>query len=205
MQKKAMRCIFPLLALALWLQAVFIVPAAHAGIREDYIAEISSSGQTALVVEKSRKRVTLFLNGKNFKSYICVGGVNPDGDKQQRGDNRTPEGRFFITEKEPLDNHPYLGRKWLGLSYPSIKHAEKGLQKDLITYEQYQSIVRANTQQYLPLQYTDLGGAVGIHGGNDFLTRDGINWTEGCVALRDNDLDEVYELVSYGTPVYIVQ
>ena len=85
-----------------------------------------------LLISKSAHTLTLVKDGRPVKKYICVFGVNPDGDKLQQGDNRTPEGVFFITDKEKLGNHPYLGRTWLGISYPAVSHAERAIHQNLI-------------------------------------------------------------------------
>lgn len=156
-----------------------------------------------LVISKSAHTLTLFKEGKPVKKYTCVFGVNPDGDKIQQGDNRTPEGIFFITDKEKLGNHPYLGRTWMGISYPAVSHAERAVSQALISPEQYQAIVAANRNGYLPPQNTRLGGWIGIHGGREDLTQQKIDWTEGCIAMLDSDLEELYAMIPAGTKVVI--
>lgn len=166
--------------------------------------DLATQQDTVVIVEKSVNKMTVFYQGKALKSFTVVSGVNDQGDKQRQGDNRTPEGRFFITEKERLNDHPYLGRKWLGLSYPDPVHAQRGIENNLINSNQYREIVRANEQKIQPPQNTALGGWIGIHGGREDLTKARINWTEGCLALQDADLEELYRLVDYGTPVVIL-
>jgi len=166
--------------------------------------DLTTQQDTIVIVEKSVNKMTVFYQGKALKSFTVVSGVNDQGDKQRQGDNRTPEGRFFITEKERLNDHPYLGRKWLGLSYPDPVHAQRGIENNLININQYREIVRANEQKVQPPQNTALGGWIGIHGGREDLTKARINWTEGCLALQDADLEELYRLVDYGTPVVIL-
>lgn len=156
-----------------------------------------------LVIKKSAKTLTLYEQGKAVKDYRAVFGVNPDGNKVRQGDNRTPEGIFYITDKELLNNHPYLGRKWLGLSYPDVNHARRGLEHSMISYEQYDAIVRANVSRDIPPQNTALGGWIGIHGGREDLTAEGVNWTEGCIAMLDKDLEELYTVIKPGTKVII--
>jgi murein L,D-transpeptidase YafK len=157
-----------------------------------------------LVVSKSTHSLTLFKEGQAIKKYTCVFGVNPDGDKLQQGDNRTPEGTFYITDKEKLGNHPYLGRTWLGLSYPAVSHADRAVRQSLINPEQYQAILDANRTGELPPQNTRLGGWIGIHGGREDLTKEKVNWTEGCIAMLDSDLEELYSIIKPGTKVVIV-
>lgn len=168
------------------------------------VRDLTTQQDTVVIVEKSVNKMTVFYQGKALKSFTVVSGVNDQGDKQRQGDNRTPEGRFFITEKERLNDHPYLGKKWLGLSYPDPVHAQRGVENNLININQYREIVRANEQKVQPPQNTALGGWIGIHGGREDLTKARINWTEGCLALQDADLEELYRLVDYGTPVVIL-
>lgn len=163
-----------------------------------------SQDPLVLVISKSSHTLTLFKEGQAVKKYTCVFGVNPDGDKLQQGDNRTPEGTFYITDKEQLGNHPYLGRTWMGLSYPAVTHAERAVRQSLISPDQYQSILDANRKGALPPQNTGLGGWIGIHGGRENLTKEKINWTEGCIAMLDSDLEELYSIITPGTKVVIV-
>ena len=156
-----------------------------------------------LLISKSTHTLTLFKEGQAIKKYSCAFGVNPDGDKLQQGDNRTPEGTFYITDKEKLGNHPYLGRTWLGLSYPAASHAERAVRQNLISSEQYQAILDANSRGAIPPQNTRLGGWIGIHGGREDLTKQKIDWTEGCIAMLDSDLEELYSIITLGTKVII--
>jgi murein L,D-transpeptidase YafK len=163
------------------------------------------SDRTLILIKKSTQTLSIIQNGKPIHSYPCSFGVNPNGDKEQLGDNKTPEGHFYVTDKSTLDNHPYLGKKWLGISYPDIAHAETGLKQALIDMYQYQSILRANERGSMPPQNTALGGWIGIHGGRDELTKTGVNWTEGCIALLEKDLDELYSLIDTGTEIIITR
>ncbi|OAM95298.1 L,D-transpeptidase catalytic domain [Pelosinus fermentans] len=126
--------------------------------------EITMQQDVVVLVEKAANAMTVFYQGNPVKRFLCVSGVNTQGDKQRQGDNRTPEGTFFITDKELLQDDPYLGRKWIGLSYPDPVHAQKGMEQNLISVSQYQEIILANEQKVQPPQDTALGGWIGIHG-----------------------------------------
>jgi murein L,D-transpeptidase YafK len=178
-------------------------PVAQAASDQE-LRETTTQQDMVVVVKKSLNKMTVFYQGKPLKSFLCVSGVNTQGDKQKQGDNRTPEGQFIITDKERLNDDPYLGRKWMGISYPDDVHAQKALENKLISFNQYQEIIAANEEKVQPPQNTPLGGWIGIHGGREDLTKQGINWTEGCLAMQDKDLEELYGLVQYGTPIIIV-
>jgi lipoprotein-anchoring transpeptidase ErfK/SrfK len=97
----------------------------------------------------------------------------------------------------------------MGLSYPDLRHAEYGLKSGMISLSEYVSIKKALEERQPPPWDTRLGGAVGIHGRalagsatrRSFL---GMNWTDGCIALDNADVDELFNTVSLGTPVTIL-
>jgi murein L,D-transpeptidase YafK len=121
-------------------------------------------------------------------------GLNPVDDKVKEGDRCTPEGDFFITAKNPKSQF----FRSLALSYPNAEDAERGLRTGLITRRQHQQIIEAIRRKRTPPQETPLGGKILIHGGGS--SRD---WTWGCVALDNADMQELFEAIPVGTPVKI--
>ena len=110
------------------------------------------------------------------------------------GDGRTPEGDFYIFAKNP-ESRFHLS---LAVSYPSKKDAARGLAAGLINEAEYAEIVHADATGGRPPQKTGLGGEIYIHGGGI----DG-DWTEGCVALENNEIEEIFALIPIGTKVTI--
>ena len=169
-------------------------------------AKISStSGELRVVIQKSRYVLTLYKGMTPVKSYWAVFGKGyAGGDKRVMGDKRTPEGEFYIC----TINHSKRFYKFIGISYPGIKHAVYGLQQGIITPSQYTEIKKANEERRQPPWETGIGGGGGVHGrGPDLaLIRapDLLNWTDGCIALDNADVDEIFSVVSLGTPVTIV-
>ncbi|HAR44768.1 MAG: hypothetical protein A2X56_07065 [Nitrospirae bacterium GWC2_57_13] len=163
-------------------------------------------GDLSIVIQKSRYVLTLYKGRRPVKSYRPVFGKGyADGDKMRMGDKRTPEGAFFICSM----NHSKRFYKFMGLSYPGREHADRGLAQGLISRAEYESIVASLDGGRQPSWDTRLGGAVGIHGrmlGDAAPHRDTLrrNWTDGCIALTNADVDEIFSVVSIGTPVYIV-
>lgn len=178
--------------------------AADLSLKQRYAAELAAEGSLAILIDKDTQTLSIYDKGQVVKTFRCVFGVNPNGDKEHLGDNKTPVGRFYVTDKETLNGDPVLGNKWIGLSYPDVQHAETGLRKGLISSDQYWAIANANSEHRMPPQNTALGGWIGIHGAHEDLTREGVNWTEGCIALLDSDLQELFSLLRVGTPVLIV-
>jgi murein L,D-transpeptidase YafK len=123
----------------------------------------------------------------------------------KNGDRRTPEGEFYICTMN--DSKRFY--KFMGLSYPDLKHAEYGLRSGMISPDEYTMIRKAIEGRLSPPWETRLGGAVGIHGrtldaGEAQQRYVSTNWTDGCIALDNADVDEIYQVVSLGTPVTIL-
>jgi murein L,D-transpeptidase YafK len=148
-----------------------------------------------LVIRKRERRLELLDGEKLIKTYRMVLGFSPDGDKSIEGDGRTPEGEFYVFTKNPKSKF-HLS---LGLSYPGLEDAQRGLKDGIISQEEHGEIVAAITEKRMPLQKTKLGGEIYIHGGG--TTSD---WTEGCVALNNEEMTELFEAIPLGTKVTIL-
>ncbi len=148
-----------------------------------------------IVVKKRDRQLLLFSDGKVVRTYRIGLGLSPLGDKVRQGDRRTPEGDFYIFTKNNQSAF-YLS---LGVSYPNAAHAARGLRDGLITKAQYDAIMRAVNAGKTPPQHTALGGDIYIHGNGA-----GSDWTWGCVALENEDVRELFDAVSVGTPVSIL-
>ena len=147
-----------------------------------------------IVVYKTARKLELYSDKTLVRSYRIGLGFNPVSDKQREGDGATPEGDFYVFVKNNKSAY-YLS---LGVSYPNVEDAERGLRDGLITRAQYNSIVDAHRRKAAPPQYTKLGGLIYIHGNG--ASRD---WTLGCVALENEDMKELFDAVQVGTPVTI--
>lgn len=125
-------------------------------------------------VIKHQRRMDLLRKGKVIRSYSIRLGDQPRGHKRQQGDERTPEGRYTITYRNPKSAF-HLS---LRISYPNA--ADRA---------------QARTRG------ADPGGDIVIHGGTPpGYWRD---WTDGCIALMDKQMEEVWSLVPTGTPIVI--
>lgn len=147
-----------------------------------------------IAIFKSQRRLELFANGRLVRSYRVGLGFDPVEDKQIEGDGRTPEGNFYVFVKNPKSAY-YLS---LGVSYPSLEDADRGLRQQLISKLQYDQIVKATGEGKMPPQNTALGGLIYIHGNGAKS-----DWTLGCIALDNQDMKELYEAVEVGTKVTI--
>ena len=195
-----------LLVAFLLLSCISPAPEAPTGKRNSLASLLSSiAGELKLVIWKSRYTLILYKGVTPVKTYRAVFGKGyPNGDKQIQGDQRTPEGEFYICAMN--DSKRFY--KFMGLSYPGLKHAAAGLRSGMISPDEYAMIKKALEERRPPPWGTRLGGAVGIHGrtletGNARSSVDR-NWTDGCIALDNADIDEIYTTVSIGTPVTIL-
>jgi lipoprotein-anchoring transpeptidase ErfK/SrfK len=149
-------------------------------------------------VLKQQRQLVLRQGDQVVQTFPVVLGRQPVGAKEYRGDNRTPEGTYYIAEKRANSRF----HRFLGISYPNREDAERGFAQRLINANEWADIFFANLRKLMPPASTLLGGRVGIHGhaGRKELAYD---WTEGCIAVTDPAIEYLYELVPVGTPVYI--
>lgn len=131
---------------------------------------------------------------------LAIGRYGASANKR-RGDNTTPLGRFRITGVERRSAF----HRFVALSYPDQQRAEQAYRDGLISEAQYRAIVSAHADRAAPPQNTPLGGQIGIHGlgeADPTLHRT-MNWTKGCVALTDEQLDALLPWVRIGMLVEI--
>jgi lipoprotein-anchoring transpeptidase ErfK/SrfK len=147
-----------------------------------------------LLVEKSRRTLSVFSAGRPVKTYRIALSSRAVGDKVREGDKRTPEGRFYVCMK----NDESKFTRALGLSYPTVEDAERGRADGLISKREQRAITDAIRHYRRPPYNTKLGGEIAIHGGGT-----GRDWTAGCIALSDHDVEELYPRIDLGTPVEI--
>lgn len=180
-----------------------------------------------LLLNKAQRRLELWAGRRMVKAYRVQLGQNPTGQKTRRGDQRTPEGQYFICALSPSD---YCLALWI--SYPNVDDARAGLLAGVIGQEEYEAITRALTIGECPPQETGLGGYLWLHGQLPEHTQEtarkqrakpgalppGLklgdiepstvsefyDWTNGCAALFNPDIRELYELIPRGTPITIV-
>ena len=134
-----------------------------------------------VVVDKSDRKLLLLRAGEVLRSYKVSLGLRPEGHKQFEGDFRTPEGAYRLTRRNP--NSEY---------FLSIQ----------VDYPNDNDIARARRQGLKP------GGAIMIHGQpntprkpRDYYTN--VDWTEGCIAVSNSDMVEIWLMTPPDTPIEI--
>ena len=143
-------------------------------------AHADSPSVDRIVVYKHQRRMVLLAHGRPLKSYRVALGLDPIGAKHREGDHRTPEGTYVLDWRN--DQSKYY--KSLHISYPSPE-----------------DLKRAEHAGVRP------GGAIMLHGTPpEFAAPKGqkpYDWTEGCIAVTNPEMDEILKLVAVGTPIEI--
>ena len=133
-----------------------------------------------VVVAKAARTLTLVRNGAAFRTYPVALGARPTGHKQREGDERTPEGVYAIDARNP-DSAYHLS---LRISYPNEADRSRAVANGV-----------------------DPGGQIMIHGIGPSSAVQPLHplfdWTDGCVAVTDQEMEEIWDFVDVGTPVEI--
>ena len=135
-----------------------------------------------VVVKKSERKLYLMRNGEPFRIYSIALGEAPHGHKVRQGDSRTPEGRYTLDWRNPDSRF----HKSIHISYPS---------------EDDQLLANALG--------VDPGGMIMIHGESEIPVLRRVNsgrpdWTNGCIAVRNEEMEEIWQTVEDGTPIEIL-
>ena len=156
---------------------------------------VGNSMVAKIVVSKSQRSLTAYgADGRVLRVFPAIVGREPAGTKEREGDERTPEGEYYVCFKNPQSQF-HLS---LGLSYPSLADAEHGLASGMVSAAEYREIAEAHAARRIPPWKTSLGGEIFIHG--EIGERGG---TAGCVAVSNQAIEELFPQVELGTPVLI--
>lgn len=134
-----------------------------------------------IVIDKSARSLTLFRRGQPLKSYEVALGSNPVGHKQQQGDGRTPEGQYKIDYRSPNSSF----HRSLHISYPDAADVRSARRRGVSP-----------------------GGDIMIHGLPNGMGAIGAlhlasDWTKGCIAVTNEEIEEIWRVVPDGTVVEI--
>lgn len=145
------------------------------------------NGEVYLLVDKSDYELRVYDSQGWYATYPVVFGSRNQQDKYMEGDKRTPEGNFRITQKRPHD-------KWnriFMIDYPNQESWAKFRQRKA------KGLIPKNAR---------IGGGIALHGtwpNDNIVVDDYTNWTNGCVSLKNGDIDEINEFVKVGTKITI--
>lgn len=169
-----------------------------------------SGGQIAaediydLVISKSSRELKVMDGERLIKRFRITHGSANRGAKRVQGDKKTPEGAYRIVNFKDDSKFHYF----MQLDYPNLLDAWYGYKDEFIDSLEFKRIVQAFRNDKIPPQNTQLGGYIGIHGlGN--ATREKLeihettNWTQGCIAMTNEEINDLKQYVRIGTRVII--
>ena len=148
-----------------------------------------------VVVNKTARNLAFCLEGETLSNYYIGLGFSPSGDKHVEGDGKTPEGTFYVANTLP--NSQYY--KAYLLSYPDAADASWGQGQGLIDQATANQILDAQDDCSIPPQTTALGGYIEIHGHGG-----GQDWTAGCVAMSNAEIDELWGAMGIGDTIIVL-
>jgi len=148
---------------------------------ENFVSGLGAQKADHVVVAKSERTLTLLAQGKVIRTYKVALGGTPVGAKEQQGDHKTPEGHYILDRRNAKSSY----YKSIHVSYPN-----------------------EDDERHAAKSGVSPGGDVMIHGlPNGFgwlgATHRARDWTDGCIAVTDREMDEIWELVADGTPIEI--
>jgi len=157
-----------------------------------------------LLVDRKNFRIELYSNGMLVKTYKAVFGKNNSLVKTAKDDKVTPIGEYKICE---IDSSA-MYHKFLRLNYPNKNDAAEGLTRGYLTKDEFDAIMLTHKLDECTPKETHLGSEIGIHGIGtyDLIFRNlpfSFNWTNGSIAVSNQNIDELYKVLKVGTVVSI--
>lgn len=166
---------------------------------------VYGADQYRVEINKTRRILTVSNNTNRIvKQFDVALGRGGSGHKKSQGDGVTPIGSYTVVGFNKESDFHYFIR----LNYPNNDDALAAYRQQSITFNQFQEILNANTSQEVPPQNTYLGGAIGLHGiGNEteekLLMHSKLDWTQGCIALKNSEIEQLKPFLTLGVHVVI--
>lgn len=153
-----------------------------------------------ICVWKARRLLEVFEEDRmRLRASVQLGFGAEDGPKRREGDGRTPEGTYYVCMKNAHSKF-FLS---LGISYPGPEDARRALEEGRISEETALDIAQAWKHKARPPWNTSLGGWIMIHGQPS--QGDGVgDWTAGCIALENRDMQLLFSMAALGDPVELL-
>ncbi len=173
-----------LLALAL---LAFTTHESKRSIKHRFFNSDELTGKPYIIVDKSDYELRVYDDNGWYATYPVVFGSKSLDDKMTEGDRKTPEGVYKIASKRPHE-------KW-----------DKMMLIDYPTKADYDKFNQRKAKGLVP-QNAKIGGGIGIHGTwqrDDMAVDYFQNWTNGCISLKNDEIEELYNIIPVGTPVTI--
>ena len=166
------------------------------------LAHAQSDGESWVMIDVAKQTLSILKGDHVIQIFRNISlGRNGYTLDRHEGDGKTPLGVFHIAWINPNSRF----HLFFGFNYPNQQYAEAAFRRKVIDYDTYYTISRALYHGDLPPQDTPLGGHIGIHGighGSRFI-HETTNWTEGCIALTNKQIDQLAQWITLGTKVVI--
>ncbi|MFT7057563.1 MAG: murein L,D-transpeptidase YafK [Pseudorhodobacter sp.] len=156
--------------------ALVLAACGDSTVRDPKFRTYNGPEVTFITIDKTDRKMRLFHNNDVLETYDIALGFAPRGHKQFEGDGKTPEGLYYIDRRNPRSRF-HLS---LGISYPNKE-----------------DIAFAKAQGKSP------GGEIFIHGKTGYRGDNKGDWTWGCLAVTDREMEDIYAMVKTGTPIRI--
>ncbi len=169
-----------------------------------FMLPVRASENVELLISRSSHTLLVKQGNVTLQSFKVAFGSGGKKAKLREGDRTTPKGTYLISNVRTSDRF----HLFMQLNYPNMNDAKRALKTKLISRKQYRDILDAQIAGRMPPQNTGLGGAIGIHGiGVETQEKIEIHqfadWTQGCIAMRNDEVEALSGYISYGTKVTI--
>jgi len=156
----------------------------------------------SIEIRKADRRLEVACAGGARRSWPIALGRAPRGAKREAGDRRTPEGEYRISGAARRSRF----HLFLPIDYPSRADAERALRESGLPPRDYQRIRDAHARGASPPPDTALGGSLGLHGEGARWRGDSadLDWTDGCIAMSDAEIEFLADRAPAGTPIRIL-
>lgn len=164
------------------------------------VGDVPSPTKQTIIFSRTEMKLRLFKDNKLIKTVTATAGRGFNFMKEREGDNVTPLGVYYIVGHNPGSHY----HKSMQISYPAVADAKRGLRTKLITLKVYDEIARAQNLRKAPPRKTGLGHDIMIHGETEssfvklycgvasWITNKPCEWSSGCIAMSNGDIDEIY-------------
>lgn len=157
-----------------------------------------------IIITKSRQELAIKKGEETIRQFRVAMGMGGGGSKRELGDKKTPVGIYKIIDFKGDSRFHYF----MQIDYPNLLDAWYGYKNSIISASEFKQIALAYKTRQKPPQDTRLGGYIGIHGLGDendekLQIHKDFNWTNGCIALTNEQINELKQYVAIGTKVII--
>jgi len=166
---------------------------------------VLASEDIELLVLRSQHKLVVKKNGVTLRTFKVAFGSGGKKAKLREGDHTTPKGKYQINRVRDSGRF----HVFIHLNYPNKDDAKRALKNHSISHQEYRDIVYALDTGRLPPQNTALGGDIGLHG-IGLETKDKLeihqiaDWTQGCIAMRNHEIEELSRYIDVGTSITII-